>query len=158
VFSSIENYRWISRNFTSSSVHAYYSISRTDYFPPFAPFTCRSCVTLKRYFSSSSWWTGSTPRENAIHAKSRVAGAGDKYFRIFRVRRRLAAPARWAACHKRCLIICRVDVESGVTASEGTWTAPLSIHSVRNALIPAIAASCPANVYDMTVKPRLFCR
>ncbi|EZA57096.1 hypothetical protein DMN91_007611 [Ooceraea biroi] len=51
-----------------------------------------------------------------------------------------------------------VDVESGVTASEGTWTAPLSIHSVRNALIPAITTSCPPSVYDMTVKPRLFCR
>lgn len=50
------------------------------------------------------------------------------------------------------------DVESGVTASEGTWTAPLSIHSVQNALIPAITTSCPLNVYDMSVKPRLFCR
>ncbi|XP_029660325.1 D-beta-hydroxybutyrate dehydrogenase, mitochondrial [Formica exsecta] len=50
------------------------------------------------------------------------------------------------------------DVESGVTASEGTWTAPLSIHSIRNALIPAITTSCPVNVYDMSVKPRLFCR
>ncbi|KAL6263886.1 hypothetical protein P5V15_003967 [Pogonomyrmex californicus] len=51
-----------------------------------------------------------------------------------------------------------VDVESGVTASEGTWTAPLSIHSVQNALIPAITTSCPLGVYDMSVKPRLFCR
>ncbi|EGI58619.1 D-beta-hydroxybutyrate dehydrogenase, mitochondrial [Acromyrmex echinatior] len=51
-----------------------------------------------------------------------------------------------------------VDVESGVTASEGTWTAPLSIHSVQNALIPAITTSCPLNVYDMSVKPRVFCR
>ncbi|EFN77705.1 D-beta-hydroxybutyrate dehydrogenase, mitochondrial [Harpegnathos saltator] len=51
-----------------------------------------------------------------------------------------------------------VDVESGVTASEGTWTAPLSIHSVQNALIPAITASCPPNAYDMSVKPRIFCR
>lgn len=50
------------------------------------------------------------------------------------------------------------DVESGVTASEGTWTAPLSIHSVQNALIPAITTSCPLSVYDMSVKPRLFCR
>lgn len=50
------------------------------------------------------------------------------------------------------------DVESGVTASEGTWTAPLSIHSIQNALIPAITTSCPVNVYDMSVKPRLFCR
>ncbi|XP_018396191.1 PREDICTED: D-beta-hydroxybutyrate dehydrogenase, mitochondrial [Cyphomyrmex costatus] len=51
-----------------------------------------------------------------------------------------------------------VDVESGVTASEGTWTAPLSIHSVQNALIPAITTSCPLSVYDMSVKPRIFCR
>ncbi|TGZ56021.1 D-beta-hydroxybutyrate dehydrogenase, mitochondrial [Temnothorax longispinosus] len=51
-----------------------------------------------------------------------------------------------------------VDVESGVTASEGTWTAPLSIHSIQNALIPAITTSCPLSVYDMSVKPRLFCR
>ncbi|XP_018343249.1 PREDICTED: D-beta-hydroxybutyrate dehydrogenase, mitochondrial [Trachymyrmex septentrionalis] len=51
-----------------------------------------------------------------------------------------------------------IDVESGVTASEGTWTAPLSIHSVRNALIPAITTSCPLSVYDMSVKPRVFCR
>ncbi|XP_011158352.1 D-beta-hydroxybutyrate dehydrogenase, mitochondrial [Solenopsis invicta] len=51
-----------------------------------------------------------------------------------------------------------VDVESGVTASEGTWTAPLSIHSVQSALIPAITTSCPPSVYDMSVKPRLFCR
>ncbi|KAL6434411.1 hypothetical protein ACFW04_006070 [Cataglyphis niger] len=51
-----------------------------------------------------------------------------------------------------------LDVESGVTASEGTWTAPLSIHSIQNALIPAITASCPPSVYDMSVKPRLFCR
>ncbi|XP_032664792.1 D-beta-hydroxybutyrate dehydrogenase, mitochondrial [Odontomachus brunneus] len=51
-----------------------------------------------------------------------------------------------------------VDVESGVTASEGTWTAPLSIHSVQNALIPAITTSCPLNAYDMSVKPRIFCR
>ncbi|XP_012054129.1 PREDICTED: D-beta-hydroxybutyrate dehydrogenase, mitochondrial [Atta cephalotes] len=51
-----------------------------------------------------------------------------------------------------------VDVESGVTASEGTWTAPLSIHSVQNALIPAITTSCPLSVYDMSVKPRVFCR
>ncbi|KAL0131441.1 hypothetical protein PUN28_002758 [Cardiocondyla obscurior] len=51
-----------------------------------------------------------------------------------------------------------VDVESGVTASEGTWTAPLSIHSVQNTLIPAITTSCPQSVYDMSVKPRLFCR
>ncbi|XP_011874136.1 PREDICTED: D-beta-hydroxybutyrate dehydrogenase, mitochondrial [Vollenhovia emeryi] len=51
-----------------------------------------------------------------------------------------------------------VDVESGVTASEGTWTAPLSIHSVQNALIPAITTSCPLSVYDMSIKPRLFCR
>ncbi|XP_072767565.1 D-beta-hydroxybutyrate dehydrogenase, mitochondrial [Anoplolepis gracilipes] len=50
------------------------------------------------------------------------------------------------------------DVESGVTASEGTWTAPLSIHSIQNALIPAITASCPLSIYDMSVKPRLFCR
>ncbi|KYN19152.1 PREDICTED: D-beta-hydroxybutyrate dehydrogenase, mitochondrial [Trachymyrmex cornetzi] len=51
-----------------------------------------------------------------------------------------------------------VDVESGVTASEGTWTAPLSIHSVQNALIPAITTSCPLSVYDMSVKPKVFCR
>jgi len=94
--------------------------------------------------------------------KSRVAGAGEK--RGMNILESFEFAGVWprqrdgAACHKRCLIICRVDVESGVTASEGTWTAPLSIHSVRNALIPAIAASCPANVYDMTVKPRLFCR
>ncbi|EFN74026.1 D-beta-hydroxybutyrate dehydrogenase, mitochondrial [Camponotus floridanus] len=50
------------------------------------------------------------------------------------------------------------DVESGVTASEGTWTAPLSIHSIQNVLIPAITSSCPLSVYDMSVKPRLFCR
>jgi len=90
--------------------------------------------------------------------ESRGREAGDEYFRLFRVRGVWPRQHDRAACHKRCLIICRVDVESGVTATEGTWTAPLSIHSVRNALIPAIAASCPANVYDMTVKPRLFCR
>ncbi|GAB1863731.1 D-beta-hydroxybutyrate dehydrogenase, mitochondrial [Camponotus japonicus] len=50
------------------------------------------------------------------------------------------------------------DVESGVTASEGRWTAPLSIHSIQNVLIPAITSSCPLSVYDMSVKPRLFCR
>ncbi|KAG5344439.1 BDH protein, partial [Acromyrmex charruanus] len=51
-----------------------------------------------------------------------------------------------------------IDVESGVTASEGTWTAPLSIHSVQNALIPAITTSCPLSIYDMSIKPRVFCR
>ncbi|XP_014468017.1 PREDICTED: D-beta-hydroxybutyrate dehydrogenase, mitochondrial [Dinoponera quadriceps] len=51
-----------------------------------------------------------------------------------------------------------MDVESGVTAAEGTWTAPLSIHSVQNALIPAITTSCPLDAYDMSVKPRIFCR
>ncbi|XP_020282690.1 D-beta-hydroxybutyrate dehydrogenase, mitochondrial [Pseudomyrmex gracilis] len=50
------------------------------------------------------------------------------------------------------------DVESGVTATEATWTAPLSIHSIQNALIPAITTSCPPSVYDMSVKPRIFCR
>ncbi|XP_043251328.1 D-beta-hydroxybutyrate dehydrogenase, mitochondrial [Colletes gigas] len=50
------------------------------------------------------------------------------------------------------------DVESGVVSSEGTWTAPVSTHSIQSSLIPALTAPCPRDSYDMAAKSRLFCR
>ncbi|XP_076172111.1 uncharacterized protein LOC143149023 [Ptiloglossa arizonensis] len=50
------------------------------------------------------------------------------------------------------------DVESGVVSSEGTWTAPVSTHSVQSSLIPALTSPCPRGSYDMAAKSRLFCR
>ncbi|XP_076659721.1 uncharacterized protein LOC143363027 [Halictus rubicundus] len=50
------------------------------------------------------------------------------------------------------------DVESGIFSSEGTWTAPVSTHSVQNSLIPALTSACPRGSYDMAAKSRLFCR
>ncbi|KAL2723026.1 hypothetical protein V1477_019617 [Vespula maculifrons] len=51
-----------------------------------------------------------------------------------------------------------VDVESGVTSSEGTWIAPLSNYSVQNSLIPALTTPCPLSSYDMSLKTKLFWR
>ncbi|XP_053973429.1 D-beta-hydroxybutyrate dehydrogenase, mitochondrial [Hylaeus anthracinus] len=50
------------------------------------------------------------------------------------------------------------DVESGVVSSEGTWTAPVSTHSIQSSLIPALTSPCPRSFYDMASKSRLFCR
>ncbi|XP_015173863.1 PREDICTED: D-beta-hydroxybutyrate dehydrogenase, mitochondrial [Polistes dominula] len=51
-----------------------------------------------------------------------------------------------------------LDVESGVTSSEGTWVAPLSNYSVQNSLIPALTTPCPLSSYDMSLKTKLFWR
>ncbi|KZC06040.1 D-beta-hydroxybutyrate dehydrogenase, mitochondrial [Dufourea novaeangliae] len=50
------------------------------------------------------------------------------------------------------------DVESGIFSSEGTWTAPVSTHSIQNSLIPALTSPCPRGSYDMAAKTRLFCQ
>ncbi|XP_031843505.1 uncharacterized protein LOC116431770 [Nomia melanderi] len=50
------------------------------------------------------------------------------------------------------------DVESGIFSTEGTWTAPVSTHSIQSSLIPALTSPCPRGSYDMAAKTGLFCR
>lgn len=50
------------------------------------------------------------------------------------------------------------DVESGITSSEGTWTAPVSSQAIQNSLIPALTTPCPLTSYSMETKTRFFCR
>ncbi|KAG7197257.1 hypothetical protein KM043_018380 [Ampulex compressa] len=50
------------------------------------------------------------------------------------------------------------DVESGITSSEGTWTAPLPTQAIQNSLIPALTTACPLTSYNMAAKAKIFCR